>query len=66
MERQRVEIKDNLTWIKGRHTFKIGASMLSTTFWSRFYGNRAGVLSYTFGVRSDDPTLRSGKQQKAC
>ncbi len=50
-----MEIKDNLTWIKGKHNMKMGASLLNTTFWSRFYGNRAGVLTYTFGVRSDDP-----------
>jgi hypothetical protein len=50
-----MEIKDNLTWIRGKHTMKMGASVLNTTFWSRFYGNRAGVLSYNFGVRSDDP-----------
>jgi hypothetical protein len=50
-----MEIKDNLTWIKGRHTLKLGGSLLQTTFWSRFYGNFAGVLNYTFGVRTDDP-----------
>jgi hypothetical protein len=50
-----MEVKDNLTWIKGKHTVKMGASLLHTTFWSRFYGNRAGVLSYNFGVRADDP-----------
>jgi len=49
------EIKNNLTWIRGKHTFKMGGSMLNTTFWSRFYGNRAGVLTYNFGIRSDDP-----------
>ena len=50
-----VEVKDNLTWIKGRHTFKAGGSLLHTTFWSRFYGNFAGVPNYTFGIRTDDP-----------
>lgn len=49
------EFKDNLTWIKGKHAIKLGGSLLHTYFWSRYYGNYAGVLNYSFGVRSDDP-----------
>jgi hypothetical protein len=49
------ELKDNLSWMKGRHSIKIGGSFLKTTMWSLYHGNDSGVLQYGFGVRSDDP-----------
>ena len=49
------EIKDNLTWVKGKHTIKFGGSYLKTTFWGNWYGANGGVLSYSFGVTNQDP-----------
>jgi hypothetical protein len=49
------EIKDNLTWVKGRHTIKLGGSFLYTNYWSKYYGNASGVTLPSLGVRSDDP-----------
>lgn len=49
------EIKDTLSWVKGRHTFKFGGSFLYTNFWSKWYGNAAGLMQPSLGVRSDDP-----------
>jgi hypothetical protein len=49
------ELKDNLSWMKGRHSIKIGGSYLNTSMWSLFDGYNDGVLTYSMGVRSDDP-----------
>jgi hypothetical protein len=49
------EIKDNLIWVKGRHTIKFGGSFLYTNFWSQYFGNASGVMQPSLGVRSDDP-----------
>lgn len=49
------EIKDNLTWVKGRHTIKMGGSFLYTNFWSHYWGNASGVMLPSIGVSSDDP-----------
>ena len=49
------EIKDNLSWVKGRHTIKLGGSFLATNYWSKFYGNASGLTQPSLGVRSDDP-----------
>ncbi len=49
------EIKDNLSWMRGRHSIKIGGSFLNTSMWSLFDGSSDGVLTYSMSVRSDDP-----------
>ncbi len=49
------EIKDNLSWVKGRHTIRVGGSFLYTNFWSQYYGNSSGVTQPSLGVSSDDP-----------
>jgi hypothetical protein len=46
---------DQLSWVKGKHNMKFGASGIYTRFYeSDYYGN-AGVLNYTLGVASSDP-----------
>ncbi|HKE29312.1 MAG TPA: carboxypeptidase-like regulatory domain-containing protein [Bryobacteraceae bacterium] len=46
---------DQLSWVKGKHTMKFGASGIYTRFYeSDYYGN-AGVLAYTLGIASSDP-----------
>jgi hypothetical protein len=49
------EIKDNLSWVKGRHMIKLGGSYLNTSFWSKYFGNASGVMQPSLGVSSDDP-----------
>ncbi len=49
------EWKDSLNWVKGRHTLRLGGSVLHTSFWSQYHGNYSGVLNYNLGVRTDDP-----------
>ena len=49
------EIKDNLSWVNGKHTIKLGGSFLYTNFWSKWFGNASGVIQPSLGVRSDDP-----------
>ncbi len=48
-------ISDDLSWVKGRHTLKFGASGIYTRFYdSQLYQN-SGILTYTLGIASNDP-----------
>jgi len=47
-------LAENMTWIKGRHTFTFGGSFLRTTFYETTWNN-AGVLSYNLGSPAGDP-----------
>jgi len=49
-----LQVQDNLSWIKGRHTMTLGGSMMHTSFWETSWGN-AGVLNYSIGVATGDP-----------
>jgi len=48
------QLRDDLSWVKGRHTLTIGGTFLHTSFYETSYGS-AGVPSYSFGVSSADP-----------
>jgi len=48
------QVADNVNWVKGRHTFTFGGTLLHTSFWESSYGS-AGVLNYNFGVATADP-----------
>lgn len=48
------QFTDNVHWVKGRHTFTFGGTMLHTSFWETSYGS-AGVPVYNFGVVAADP-----------
>ncbi len=50
---------DNLSWMKGRHSIKIGATLLHTSMWSLYDGYSDGILSYNTGMRSDDPVYNN-------
>jgi len=46
---------DELDWVKGKHTFKFGASGIYTRFYENDYYGNAGVLAYSLGVSTNDP-----------
>jgi Carboxypeptidase regulatory-like domain len=48
-------ISDDLSWIKGRHTFKFGGSGIYTRFYDSQYYQNSGILTYTLGIASNDP-----------
>jgi hypothetical protein len=48
------QVKDDLNWVKGRHTILIGGSWLHTSFYETSY-NSAGVPSYNLGIAASDP-----------
>ena len=48
------QVTDNLNWVRGRHTFTFGGTLMHTSFWETSYGS-AGVPVYNFGVAAADP-----------
>jgi hypothetical protein len=46
---------DELSWVKGKHTIKFGASGIYTRFYENDYYANAGVLNYSLGVSTNDP-----------
>ena len=55
------QIRDDLNWLKGKHTILIGGIYKQTNFWETSYGT-AGVPTYSLGLASGDPvatTLQS-------
>lgn len=48
------QLRDDLNWVKGKHTILIGGFMLHTSFYETSYGS-AGIPSYTMGIASGDP-----------
>src|SRR5262245_10955790 len=47
-------LSDNLSWLRGRHTFNFGASYLYTSMYETVYGS-AGVPTTTLGIVAADP-----------
>jgi len=52
------QVRDDLNWIKGRHTVLIGGIYKMTSFWETSFGT-AGVPTYTLGIASGDPVVTS-------
>src|ERR1035438_3970966 len=48
------QLRDDLNWVKGKHTILIGGTYLHTSFYETSYGS-AGVPSYNIGIASGDP-----------
>lgn len=48
------QLTDNLSWIKGKHSLTMGATMLHTSFYEITY-NSAGIPRYNLGLASGDP-----------
>ena len=48
------QFRDDLSWVKGKHTLLFGGVALHTSFYETSYGS-AGVPTYSFGVSSSDP-----------
>jgi hypothetical protein len=48
------QVRDDLSWSKGKHTILIGGAFKTTSFWETSFGT-AGVPVYNFGVSSSDP-----------
>ncbi|HZS56985.1 MAG TPA: carboxypeptidase-like regulatory domain-containing protein [Bryobacteraceae bacterium] len=51
------QFRDNLSWLKGKHSLSFGASWLHSSFWESSYGapGGGGIPNYTLGVSSSDP-----------
>lgn len=51
------QFRDNLSWLKGAHSFSFGASWLHSTFWESSFNapGGGGVPTYTLGVSASDP-----------
>ncbi|HYL78956.1 MAG TPA: TonB-dependent receptor [Bryobacteraceae bacterium] len=47
-------LSDNVNWLKGRHKFTIGGTLLHTSFYETSYGT-AGVPNYNLGLATGDP-----------
>lgn len=47
------QFRDDLSWLKGKHTLLIGGTVLHTSFYETSYGS-AGVPSYNLGIASGD------------
>jgi len=45
---------DNLSWVKGKHTFTFGGTWLKTSFWEESWGY-AGVPEVYLGISDADP-----------
>ncbi len=50
------QVRDDLNWLKGKHTILIGGIYKTTNFWETSYGT-AGVPTYTLGIASGDPVV---------
>ena len=50
------QVRDDLNWVKGRHTILAGGILKATNFWETSYGT-AGVPTYTLGIASGDPVV---------
>jgi hypothetical protein len=48
-------LSDELSWVKGKHTYKFGGSLLYTRFFESDYYQQSGVLTYTLGISGADP-----------
>lgn len=48
------QIRDDMTWTHGRHTFQLGGLFMHTSFWETSYGG-AGVPIYSLGLAQGDP-----------
>ncbi|HTS25328.1 MAG TPA: carboxypeptidase-like regulatory domain-containing protein [Bryobacteraceae bacterium] len=50
------QVRDDLNWVKGKHTILIGGAILHTSFYETSYGS-AGVPSFNLGIASGDPVV---------
>ncbi|HEX3876013.1 MAG TPA: TonB-dependent receptor [Bryobacteraceae bacterium] len=50
------QVRDDVTWSKGKHTITMGGILKATNFWETSYGT-AGVPTYTLGIASGDPVV---------
>ena len=48
------QINDTMTWVRGKHTFTMGAAFMDTWFFEIAYGG-AGVPNISLGVNTNDP-----------
>jgi hypothetical protein len=48
-------LSDEMNWVKGKHTFKFGGSMLYTRFWDSSDYEYDGIYQYSLGVTTGDP-----------
>ncbi len=51
------QFRDNLSWLKGKHSISFGATWLHSSFWESSYGapGGGGIPTYTLGVSASDP-----------
>ncbi len=51
------QFRDNLSWLRGKHSITFGASWLHSSFWESSFGapGGGGIPTYTLGVSSSDP-----------
>ncbi len=49
------QLTDTFTWVKGKHTFNIGAAFLHTWFFEITYLNGSGIPNIGLGVSGTDP-----------
>jgi hypothetical protein len=47
-------LKEDMNWIKGKHTIQIGGALMRTSFWEESWGD-AGVQNIGLGIGSADP-----------
>jgi len=50
------QVRDDVNWVKGRHTILFGGIYKATHFWETSYGT-AGTPTYTLGIASGDPVV---------
>ncbi len=48
------QFRDDLNWVKGKHTILIGGVVKHTSFYETSYGT-AGIPTYSLGIASGDP-----------
>ncbi len=49
------QLRDDLTWIKGKHTITMGGTLKHSSFWESSCSNTCGVPGYQIGLPSGDP-----------
>jgi hypothetical protein len=48
-------ISDQFNWLKGKHNFKFGGSLIYTRFYENDFYQFSGVLNYSLGGSTNDP-----------
>lgn len=49
------QFRDDLTWLKGKHTITMGGTLKHSSFYERSCSNTCGVPDYQIGLPSGDP-----------